>query len=129
MNFFTSQLCVAAIVLGAAVSAEHRSTDTTSPQVGQPCLQDSYTASGTAPGGDNTVSAICKTSGSGALTITRVKKNGTILKEGTDYTISNNGSSSPDITFLDAVPEGTTIQVDGTAAGSGGPYTGQLDWD
>ena len=51
----------------------------------------------------------------GAATITKVEKNGEELEEGTDYELSGQGSSSPEIDFAEALAEGDVIKVYGTS--------------
>ncbi len=82
-----------------------------------------------APGDKATATVEVTESGAGALTVTKIKVNG-VRVDSDDYTITDNGSSTPDVTFdVDVQPAaGDTVEIFGSTAGGSGTYTGSLSW-
>jgi len=63
---------------------------------------------------------------SGAFDVNQVKVGDTVLKEGVDYTVANNDSSSPTITLVNAPGFGETVTVTGEGANSDPEL--ELEW-
>ena len=67
--------------------------------------------------------------GAGALNVTKVTVGGQTLVKDQDYTVTDNGSSTPDITFTPAPAANAQVCVYGTTAGGEGTYSATVDWD
>jgi len=82
-----------------------------------------------APGGDNSCNVSVAASGAGALTVAEIKIDGVVL-DSSHYTVTNNGSSTPDIVFHTGyVPaKDAVVLVTGTTAGGDGEYRAKITW-
>ena len=88
----------------------------------QPYGGGTVEACGDAPGGDPSVELLSPT-GSGNLTITSVTINGVTIPS-SQYTVNNNGSTSPEVVFHNPTPgapaQGADLCVYATSADSNG---------
>ena len=88
------------------------------------------TACGDAPGSDPSVEVSAR-SNVGAITVTSVTINGQVV-DPSKYTVTNNGSSSPEVTFHAPDPgapaAGDNVCVYGTTTQGDSEVTGKLKW-
>lgn len=63
------------------------------------------------------------------MTVASVSVNGNTLTKGTHYTVTGDGTTTPEVVFLPGnVPaSGATVRITGTTARTG-CFTGGLDW-
>lgn len=96
----------------------------------QPSGGGNITACGDAPGSDPSVE-ISARSNVGGITITSVTINGQTI-DSSKYSVTNNGSSSPEVTFHAPDPgapgQGDKVCVYGTTTQGNSEVTGKLTW-
>ena len=95
---------------------------------GQPA-GGAFTAEDTdAPGDKTTATVEVDEEGAGALHVNKVEVNG-VKVDSDDYTIDDNGSSSPDVTFTGiTVNQGDEVKITGSTEGGSGTYEGSITW-